>query len=50
MFDGYKLDNTFLINHLSFGKKEDFKSIALQFPDAGVMHPLDGFGMVKPAD
>ena len=47
---GYKLDNTFMINHMSFGKKEDFESIAERFPDAGVMHPLDGFGVVKPVD
>ena len=40
---GYKFDNSFKINHLSFGKKTDFDQIARDFPDAGVMHPLDGF-------
>ena len=28
---------------LSFGDKENFNEIAKQFPDAGIMHPLDGF-------
>eukprot|EP00353_Schmidingerella_taraikaensis_P011058 CAMPEP_0185582938 /NCGR_PEP_ID=MMETSP0434-20130131/21221_1 /TAXON_ID=626734 ORGANISM="Favella taraikaensis, Strain Fe Narragansett Bay" /NCGR_SAMPLE_ID=MMETSP0434 /ASSEMBLY_ACC=CAM_ASM_000379 /LENGTH=193 /DNA_ID=CAMNT_0028201903 /DNA_START=88 /DNA_END=669 /DNA_ORIENTATION=- len=47
---GHSLDNSFTINHLSFGDKADFESIARNFPDAGVMHPLDGFERIKPAD
>ena len=40
---GIRLDNSFRINELSFGEKENFNAIASQFPDAGIMHPLDGF-------
>ena len=40
---GIRLDNSFKINELSFGDKENFNAIARQFPDAGIMHPLDGF-------
>lgn len=40
---GYTFDNSFEINHLSFGNKADFDEISRSFPDAGVMHPLDGF-------
>ena len=45
---GYQLDNSFKINHLSFGVMENFERIAKMFPNAGVMHPLDGFEMIKP--
>jgi len=45
---GLTFDNSFRINHLSFGKKADFEAIAANFPDAGVMHPLDGFEKKKP--
>lgn len=35
---------------MSFGKKADFETIARYYPDAGVMHPLDGYVMNKPAE
>lgn len=47
---GYSLDNSFTINHMSFGKLEDFDTIAKHYPDAGVMHPLDGFERKLPED
>lgn len=47
---GHTFDNSFRINHLSFGKKTDFETIAANFPDAGVMHPLDGFERELPSD
>ena len=47
---GYKLDNSFKINHLSFGVLHEFDQIATDFPDAGVIHPLDGFEVTKPMD
>ena len=43
MINGYTFDNSFEINHLSFGSMADFEAISRSFPDAGVMHPLDGF-------
>ena len=43
-------DNSFIINHLSFGTLADFEAIAANFPDAGVMHPLDGFFRMLPSD
>ena len=46
--EGYKLDNSFRINQLSFGTEEDFKIISENFPDAGIMHPLNGFTKEKP--
>lgn len=39
---GYKFDYSFKINHLSFGKQEDFKSIQDTFTNIGVINPLDG--------
>ena len=45
---GYELDNSFKINHLSFGKKENFDRITGMFPGAGIEHPLDGFEATKP--
>ena len=51
MQKGYtNLDNSFKINHLSFGERKDFDEIARKYPDAGVMHPLDGFERMKPAE
>ena len=47
---GYSLNNSFKINHLSFGEPRDFKEIAARYPDAGVMHPLDGFERKLPED
>ena len=45
--DGIKLDNSFKINHLSFGQKTDMESIARRFPDTDLKHTLDGFEMEK---
>lgn len=42
------LNNSFKINHLSFGEPKDFSEIARRYPDAGVMHPLDGFERMLP--
>lgn len=47
---GYTFNNSFTVNHLSFGEFADFTAIARQFPDAGVMHPLDGFERMLPED
>ena len=33
---GYKFDNSFTINHLSFGDMDDFDKIERSFPDAGL--------------
>ena len=41
--EGFWLDNSFTINHLSFGYKANFKSIKERFPGTDVQHPLDGF-------
>ena len=45
---GFKLDNSFKINHLSFGQKVAFDKIAKSFPDMDVEHPLDGFEVERP--
>lgn len=34
--EGFHLDNSFIINHLSFGFKENFKSIKEKFPGTDV--------------
>ena len=47
---GYRFNNSFVINHLSFGEKQDFETIAAHYPDTGVMHPLDGFARDLPDD
>ena len=41
--ENIKLDNSFTINHLSFGEKADMKKIAQRFPDIDLKSPLDGF-------
>jgi hypothetical protein len=41
--EGHHLDNSFTINHLSFGPKANFKSIKEAFPDTDLQHPIDGF-------
>jgi hypothetical protein len=41
--EGFHLDNSFTVNHLSFGYKANFKSIKERFPGTDVQHPLDGF-------
>ena len=38
---GYRLDYSFKINHLSYGKQEDFKIIQQKFTKVGIMNPLD---------
>lgn len=38
---GYRLDYSFKINHLSYGKQEDFKVIQQKFTKVGIMNPLD---------
>lgn len=44
MMEGYNFDFSYKINHLSFGRDEQFKIIQRRFPDQGIMNPLDGFG------
>ena len=44
---GYDLDNSFEIRHLSFGRLAEFDLISEDFPDAGLMHPLDGYEVVR---
>ena len=41
------LDNSFKINHLSFGTKADMDSIKKRFPDTDIRHPLDGYEVDK---
>ncbi len=41
------LDNTFTINHLSFGEIADMTKIAARFPDTDIRNPLDGFKQKK---
>ena len=36
--------------HLSFGFMQDFDEVGERFPDAGVMHPLDGYEKNKPEE
>ena len=36
------MDYSFKINHLSFGKQEDFAVIQDKFAKVGVVNPLDG--------
>jgi len=42
---GIKLDNSFKINHLSFGEKARFDKIKGRFPDTDIQHPLDGYAV-----
>lgn len=44
---GIKLDNSFKINHLSFGEKTRFSSIKSRFPDTDIQHPLDGYELSR---
>lgn len=39
---GLTLDYSYKLNHLSFGKEEDMKSIKSSFPEQGVLSPIDG--------
>ena len=39
---GYKLDFSYQVRHLSFGRDEDFKVIQSKFKKLGVTSPLDG--------
>ena len=45
--EGIELDNSFKINHLSFGDIKDKKTIAERFPDTDIRNPLDGFEREK---
>jgi hypothetical protein len=45
MIKGYSLDFSYKINHISFGRDEDFKLIQRRFPDQGIMNPLDGISV-----
>ena len=45
MIQGYSLDFSYKINHISFGRDEDFKLIQRRFPDQGIMNPLDGISV-----
>ena len=40
--ENYDVDFSHKINHLSYGKQEDFKTIQEKFADLGVLNPLDG--------
>ena len=42
MIQGYSFDFSYTINHLSFGRDEDFKLIQRRFKDQGIMNTLDG--------
>ena len=42
---GYKFDNSFVINHISFGEKADFHKIRSRFPDTDLANPLDGIAI-----
>jgi hypothetical protein len=42
-FDGYHMDYSYKINHISFGKQENFKVIRRKFPDQQIASPLDGY-------
>lgn len=45
---GYLLDNSFEIRHLSFGRLSEFDLILNEFPDANLLHPLDGYKVQRP--
>ena len=40
---GISLDNSFKINHLSFGELANFDRIKGRFPDTDIQHPLDTY-------
>jgi hypothetical protein len=39
---GLYLDNSFRIDHVSFGEKQNFQRIKSGFPEADIQHPIDG--------
>lgn len=45
--DGVTFDNTFTINHLSFGDLKDKQTIKDRFPETDISNPLDGFTREK---
>ena len=48
---GYKFDFTYKINHVSFGKREEFDYISKHFNDLYMEHPCDGIeGQAKYGD
>ncbi|TNV72109.1 hypothetical protein FGO68_gene1724 [Halteria grandinella] len=50
MMEGYSFDFSYKINHLSFGRDEQFKIIQRRFPDQGIMNPLDGFSQLAASE
>ena len=40
-----QFDFSYTINHLSFGKEQDMNRIKRNFPDQGVLSPLDGYSL-----
>ena len=40
-----KFDNTFILNHLSFGEATDLKRIETRFPGISFTNPLDNFAL-----
>ena len=47
---GYDFDNSFVINHISFGEKKDFSRIKMRFPDTDLSNPLNGIKVDQPED
>jgi hypothetical protein len=45
--NGIFLDNSFKINHISFGEKVRFDRIKGRFPDTDIQHPLDGYNKMR---
>ncbi len=41
--EGFYIDNSFRIDHFSFGSKANFNSISKSFPNTDIKHPLDKF-------
>lgn len=50
MMKGYSFDNSFVINHISFGEKTDFARIRNRFPDTDLSNPVDGIKFDQPQD
>ena len=44
---GIMLDNSFKINHLSFGELANFDRIKGRFPDTDIQHPLDTYERIN---
>lgn len=39
---GHIFDFSYKINHVSFGRDEDFKAVVEKFSNLGVLNPIDG--------